>query len=456
MEQRYHCRQCNLSFASGRVLGGHMKGHVARKKKQERTLRETAGKKPEAFDPCGRGYGLRENPKKSWKASRLRMRGGGHGSNGGPLGDVSVRPGLGNEGKERGPFPCRECGQVFGSLKSLSNHRRVHVQPEKFNHGRSDLEETLANVAPVCPVRRKRSRRVFYSPPLSEDSNCDEQPPIPSPVSETEQDVYELAFSLMLLSRGLRDPDDEFTEKILPIIESGLSNKVDQTAKDDAFRVKKVSDSNYKELHSGEPNEERKLVELKLQVDMVYLETEGKNSESPFVVGDSETVMRAHADASKLGCESDELEECHDRSRKNPKLEHNWKESKNKNKIKIKKGSPDHRIPSPTGERQEKVLVDPFPRKENQPEMERDSVDMDDKTYTCPTCYKVFGSSQALGGHKRVHSMKGTTGTKAGKITKVLNQFRLSDISNMFDLSAKAMCYFSPCSCSCPSQFFSF
>ncbi|PKI38747.1 hypothetical protein CRG98_040860 [Punica granatum] len=263
MEQRYHCRQCNLSFASGR----------------ERTLRETAGKKPEAFDPCGRGYGLRENPKKSWKASRLRMRGGGHGSNGGPLGDVSVRPGLGNEGKERGPFPCRECGQVFGSLKSLSNHRRVHVQPEKFNHGRSDLEETLANVAPV-----------------------------------------------------------------------------DQTAKDDAFRVKKVSDSNYKELHSGEPNEERKLVELKLQVDMVYLETEGKNSESPFVVGDSETVMRAHADASKLGCESDELEECHDRSRKNPKLEHNWKESKNKNKIKIKKGSPDHRIPSPTGERQEKVL----------------------------------------------------------------------------------------------------
>ncbi|XP_031406771.1 uncharacterized protein LOC116215268 [Punica granatum] len=438
MEQRYCCRQCNLSFASGRVLGGHMKGHVARKKEQKRALRETTGKKPEASDPCGGGYGLRENPKKSWKASPLRMRGGGRVSTGAPLGDVSVRPGLGNEGKERGPFSCRECGQVFGSLKSLSNHRRVHVQPEKFNHGRSDLEETLANVAPICPIRRKRSRRVFYSPPLSEDSNCDEQPPIPSPVSETEQDVYELAFSLMLLSRGLRDPDDKFTEKILPIIESGLSNKVHQTAKDDAFGVKKVSDSNYKEVHSGEPNEEGKLVELKLQVDMVYLETECKNSEGLFAFGDGETVMRARAEAAKLGCESKELEECYGRSRKKPKLEPNWKESKNK--IKIKKGSSDHRIPSPTGERQEKVLADLFPTKENKPETERESVDTDDKTYACPTCYKVFGSSQALGGHKRVHSMKGTTGTKAGKITKVLNQFRLSGISNMFNLNAQAMC----------------
>ncbi|PKI38751.1 hypothetical protein CRG98_040864 [Punica granatum] len=261
------------------------------------------------------------------------MRGGGRVSTGAPLGDVSVRPGLGNEGKERGPFSCRECGQVFGSLKSLSNHRRVHVQPEKFNHGRSDLEETLANVAPICPIRRKRSRRVH------------------------------------------------------------------QTAKDDAFGVKKVSDSNYKEVHSGEPNEEGKLVELKLQVDMVYLETECKNSEGLFAFGDGETVMRARAEAAKLGCESKELEECYGRSRKKPKLEPNWKESKNK--IKIKKGSSDHRIPSPTGERQEKVLADLFPTKENKPETERESVDTDDKTYACPTCYKVFGSSQALGGHKR-------------------------------------------------------
>ncbi|OWM74794.1 uncharacterized protein LOC116214460 [Punica granatum] len=439
MEQRYRCKQCNATFASGRVLGGHARGHdVARRKLQKRAL-SAAANEPETSDPSGsRGYGPRENPKKSWKTSHSRMRSQEHGPTGAPLDHVTVL---------LGPYPCRECGQVFESLKSLSNHRRVHVHAHvrqemfKFNRGRrSDLEETLANVAPICPVRRKRSLRVFCAPPQTGESNRNEQPPVPSPVSETEQDdVHESALGLLLLSRGLRDPDDKFTEKIeiLPVIQSGVSKKVDQTTKDDALGVKEISDSNYsKEVRSGDPNEEGKLVELNLQVNMVYLETECENAEGLIVFGDGETVMRARGDAVKLGCESEELEGCYGGLTKKPKLEHDWKG----NKIKINKGSPDRRILSPTKEGQEKVQAESLLTKENEPQSERDSVNMDDKTYRCPTCYKVYGSCHALRGHKRVHSVKASTGTKAGRITKVLNQFWLSDIPDLLDLNAQAMC----------------
>lgn len=161
------------------------------------------------------GYGLRENPKKSWKSSGLKHTDG-----------VSVQESLEcrvcgkqfefprslhghmrhHSAEERKGIRCKECGKGFRTLRSLTGHMRLHsekckVPTESITGSRPNLVVmTLSDTEPASLVRRKRSNRKRYKvTPNSSFSSLNES------VSgfEVEEEVEEVALCLMMLSRGV-------------------------------------------------------------------------------------------------------------------------------------------------------------------------------------------------------------------------------------------------------------
>ncbi|KAM1020202.1 hypothetical protein ACFX13_043067 [Malus domestica] len=63
------CKLRKKSFLSGRVLGGHMRCHGAKKSAKTEKNIEMCRAHSEVEDDDYAGYGLRVNPKKSWKFS---------------------------------------------------------------------------------------------------------------------------------------------------------------------------------------------------------------------------------------------------------------------------------------------------------------------------------------------------------------------------------------------------
>lgn len=322
MEKKYDCKVCKKSFLNGKVLGGHMRSHMiwnfAKKVKQ---------------------YGLREKPKKSWKGSnsdllRLKSRSKPRMIKRGSrsMGCIKVRSVEGKEVEGHHLYPCPECGELSGSLKSLSNHKRIHSKKSKVGSSPPPVD-ILADAEPLSPVRRKRSLLACYdSPPIPKESDPEQQPRTPSSVSEDEQDVKELALGLMLLSRGLRDPVDELMGAIPSL------NQVYQTVKDDDFGVKKLSETDRKEVH---PSEDRKLLELEAPVDMVHQEIEFKNTGDRSALEDRETEEEDGEEAAKLGDESKKLEGNYYGFRKKAKFEDGLKENENMTKN-LKGSAADH------------------------------------------------------------------------------------------------------------------
>ncbi|KAM1714160.1 hypothetical protein ACFX12_024809 [Malus domestica] len=63
------CKLCKKGFLSGRVWGGHMRCHGAKKSaKTEKNIKMCRAHSEVENDDYA-GYGLRVNPKKSWKIS---------------------------------------------------------------------------------------------------------------------------------------------------------------------------------------------------------------------------------------------------------------------------------------------------------------------------------------------------------------------------------------------------
>ncbi|XP_068655846.1 uncharacterized protein [Aristolochia californica] len=191
-EPKHCCRFCNKKFPCGRSLGGHMRSHMTvnssetdekiEKKKGPVTARSNT-KSCAGFE----GYGLRENPKKTWRFSDSS-----HAS---------------QQGKA-----CKECGKTFPSWKALFGHMRCHsersAQEDSWSGGGGgggggggwsskmvlDSQSDNEGVAP----RRRRSRRARYgaSPSFSIANGS-------SSISEIEQEQEDVAISLMMLSRDV-------------------------------------------------------------------------------------------------------------------------------------------------------------------------------------------------------------------------------------------------------------
>ncbi|XP_058081578.1 uncharacterized protein LOC131229599 [Magnolia sinica] len=196
-EQRRCCRFCKKRFPCGRSLGGHMRSHMTtmnsseidenlRRNSNDGGIHNYAGLEADAHA----GYGLRENPKKTWRLSDLG----------------------GSAGSWKGKV-CKDCGKRFQSLKALFGHMKCHTErkpshrlvdegswsggggPHKLiSHSQSDSEE----VAEEALRRRRKSGRMMKNHGASPSFTI-----ASSSVSEVEQEQEDVAICLMMLSRDV-------------------------------------------------------------------------------------------------------------------------------------------------------------------------------------------------------------------------------------------------------------
>ncbi|XP_042501152.1 uncharacterized protein LOC122079006 [Macadamia integrifolia] len=193
-ELKHVCKFCRKSFPCGRSLGGHMRSHVTINsaeteekvisKRNAASASANGGSKIRSsfvgFEAGGHpGYGLRENPKKTWRLSD-------------PNDDEMVRQGK----------TCKECGKEFLSWKALFGHMRCHSEKEKERVSNNSLEDdswtgenqnlvmdSQSDNDGTAPKRRRRSRRMRNKNTTS--------------VLEFEQEQEEVALCLMMLSRDV-------------------------------------------------------------------------------------------------------------------------------------------------------------------------------------------------------------------------------------------------------------
>ncbi|CAN6477256.1 unnamed protein product [Victoria cruziana] len=190
-EYRHSCKYCKKKFMCGRALGGHMRSHM--------TMSSTdvdegcqMGKVGNGGDEEAGGseshkqgaYGLRENPKKSWRFSdsvRLAAK------------DSKI---------------CKDCGKWFPSLRALFGHMRSHSKGKSSRQSSSEgpcvEEQKQMNVVDghsdnECGLKRRRSKRVSRQTASSSVSGF-------SGVNSScgiEQEQEDVAISLMMLSRDV-------------------------------------------------------------------------------------------------------------------------------------------------------------------------------------------------------------------------------------------------------------
>jgi hypothetical protein len=209
---QHRCKVCGKGFSAGRSLGGHMRSHIS--------LGEVV---PEAYDeelrrvsPNGGrssggngavGYGLRENPKKTRRLSDF----------------ADEEEDQGGDGGEHAKA-CRDCGKLFPSWRSLFGHMRSHAPGAAADETEEDVdleedqffaaeaeaemeaedvdEEMEAPMEPLVPAavavmtapprRRRRSMRVAAPAPA---------PPPPPVLGGFEKEQEDVALCLLMLSR---------------------------------------------------------------------------------------------------------------------------------------------------------------------------------------------------------------------------------------------------------------
>nr|XP_010936336.1 zinc finger protein ZAT1 [Elaeis guineensis] len=348
---KHCCKVCRKSFPCGRSLGGHMRSHLALNSLTEAEERLQSSR---SSIGVGAGYGLRENPKKTWRLS--------------------------DSGGDRSPRQaklCKKCGKVFPSWKSLFGHMRCHQ--EKSHHNLEEGEEQdkeleeqegswsaggQSDNETLIPRRRRRSRQVASIPGSL------------SPVLESKKEQENVALSLMMLSS-----DTGFWSGISPVAESSDKNSVvleDLGSEGDEIgKAKKRSE--FIASRNGDKGDGLKKMESDVSND----------DDNGFVKDDEFKKPKAYAS------DTDEFEYSYEASRKGSL------EKKDLNCGLAELGRK-------TRSDQWHSVVGKYSKLGSRSEIgvsngEFSKVSLKRGRYECATCNKFFPSYQALGGHRASH-----------------------------------------------------
>ncbi|KAF8408183.1 hypothetical protein HHK36_007325 [Tetracentron sinense] len=431
-EQNHVCKFCKKSFLCGRSLGGHMRSHMTmnsaetEEKLSKRKVSSASGGSSSnsymGFESGGHSsYGLRENPKKTWRLSD---------SSNGNLWQEKV---------------CKECGKGFQSWKALFGHMRCHSERDRISNTIEDDSGTSSNQKLVmdsqsvneaaAPRRRQRSRRTRYKTNKTSFSFAIAS----TSVSKIEQEQEEVAMCLMMLSKDVghwgglnssRESSDN-NSLVLEARSSCLDKQI--TKKEGKIFV----------LNGGETVKIKKPIDKKLEYrlsdsDNVRFEME----RSDFAVSGSEFLRD---DVKKVELEVSVDGFLRDDELKNPKLDHESgfeasnaeleKDLCNENKVKCTEAELGKDLIKEIGFNHD----DLGSRKYNSSKRTRSDAyypelggntfklikyDASDSEickdahkkskFECTTCNKIFHSYQALGGHRASHKKIG--GCFASKI----------------------------------------
>ncbi|GAA0158137.1 C2H2 zinc finger transcription factor [Lithospermum erythrorhizon] len=276
-ESKFLCKLCNEKYPCGKSVGGHMRSHVlaanpAESEEQvEPNMKKLSSllnwgakfpKKEENFEEFGvqssqGNYGLRENPKKTWRAVDQNFH----------MPQEKV---------------CKQCGKVFQSLKALCGHMACHSEKERGGGNKDDSSWTSEsnNSDTETEERRKlrsksRSSKRYKRLSIKSSSYSLADTNASSSVSEIDEIAQEeVAVCLMMLSR------DSISKcgGLNSVVESSDNNSV-------VLETKFLSSTEMRSIKEGLIME--KIGNMKLKKndssDMVQLE----NSDSEYFLGDA-------------------------------------------------------------------------------------------------------------------------------------------------------------------------
>ncbi|KAE9602201.1 hypothetical protein Lal_00049526 [Lupinus albus] len=488
VKQHYVCKFCSKSFPCGRSLGGHVRTHISNLSSSSAETEDKEKEKvggSEAGTTINTGYGLRENPKKTWRIANSTSE------------DTLLT--LTTDKL------CRECGKGFQSWKALFGHMKCHSDKERVsnNNNNNSLVEDQDSVTnnntrsshnqklvldsqsdneATAPSKRRRSkrRRTRY---IVGSAN----PSFSSSLSEAEQEQEDGAMSLIMLSRDLSPWSglNSFAHHLSHNNSAYFQPSSSEIATMIKQSEKKLEFGNFA---SGNLNSKGKFSEPlaaefiknvkdnKCELDYVSALEHGKD-----IVNRSESVLSKSNITNKYNSinteffsselkskslynwaeKASEAAEFSKNTHKRGKFEcgtcnkifhsyqalggHRASHKRNKSCFVTRKESSENGIetelsPDPITESKfmknsdSEYLVEPEANDNEVADTVTDS--KKSKVHECPICFKVFQSGQALGGHKRSHLTIGTESTK--NFQKVVVEEPVQEIREFLDLNLPA------------------
>nr|XP_043627195.1 uncharacterized protein LOC122598681 [Erigeron canadensis] len=462
-ELKFVCKLCDKKYPSGKSLGGHMRSHViaaasvgnsseSDEKFASLTINENGIENGNGNNnnPSTYNYGLRENPKKTWRAA------------------------VGNSSSSF-PFTtnerfCKHCGKGFQSLKALCGHMACHSEKDKnlkdydhswtsTDHNLDDHDEKAATTdhsysytddqepefedpTRVTRSKTKRYKKILvkpYSYNFTLVSNTDDMNNtsnynyVSSSVSEIDHefDQEEVAMCLMMLSK-----DSAIWGGVNSVVESSDNSSSVLETKSSSIEMKLISkkssgvDGESFQLENG--NYGTKKVESDISVEELLRNGDPTKKKSKGVLNNSTRELTyeekleirrnlfrefGYSDSFKKRTRDDDDDAYNPELEREPTVKkRNKYECLNCNKVFSSfQGLGGHR---PCHKKNNNAFVPKKHTAENslegefaptkKPKYEKKIKIKKSKGHECPICFRMFKSGQALGGHKRSHFLNGS------------------------------------------------
>ncbi|CAK9142400.1 unnamed protein product [Ilex paraguariensis] len=403
-ELRFVCKLCDKRYPCGKSLGGHMRSHVIANsaESQEKVEaymkkvscfngeRNSSSKMETRFEFSGNpGYGLRENPKKTWRIVDSNN----------PLPQDKV---------------CKQCGKGFQSLKALCGHMACHSEKERVwkddhswtSQNQKQVMDSDSDTEAGDPNQGRRSKSKRYKT-FSVKSSFTFGNGSASVSEIDEQEQEEVAMCLIMLSR-----DSGIRGGVNSVVESSDNNSVVLETKSSSIdmRIGRKEVLNSVDNNGDETLRMKKLGGKKLKSSVLDDEiAQFESSDSDYFINGSKKVESDISDDGVLrNGEYKKLEVSGDAKidESGAKLEKGvtkcYETGGEKDLIKKRVYYDSRIVPNSTNYDKRKRTKDGSYSPESSDAKAYENAHKRSK-YECLTCKKAFSSFQALGGHRPCH-----------------------------------------------------